>query len=239
MSEPTRTEQVTVDGGSFDLHVWLPPQTSGPGVLLLQEIFGVGAYIRAVAARLARDGYVVGAPDLFWRIAPGWAADHDEAGLAGSFEMVGKFDAETGVGDAVAALGTLQGLDEVRGGTGVLGFCLGGTIAHLVAAEADPDAAVSYYGSGVADSIGRLSDITCPMLYVFGGKDDFIPQEQIQTVVDAVEASGRDDVRVDVHPEAGHAFDNHEAPIFHDVDAAATAWATTMTFLAERLDRGK
>ena len=51
MSEPTRTEQVTVDGGSFDLHVWLPPQTTGPGVLLLQEIFGVGAYIKAVAAR--------------------------------------------------------------------------------------------------------------------------------------------------------------------------------------------
>ena len=71
MSEPTRTEQVTVDGGSFDLHVWLPPQTTGPGVLLLQEIFGVGAYIKAVAARLAREGYVVGAPDLFWRIRPG------------------------------------------------------------------------------------------------------------------------------------------------------------------------
>ena len=239
MSEPTRTEQVTVDGGSFDLHVWLPPQTTGPGILLLQEIFGVGAYIKAVAARLAREGYVVGAPDLFWRIRPGFAADHDEAGLAEAFEMVGSFDAEKGVADSVAALGTLKGLDEVRGGTGALGFCLGGTMAHLVAAEGDPDAAVSYYGSGVAESVGRLSDITCPVLYHFGGNDDFIPSEQVQAVVDAVEASGRDDLRVDVHAAAGHAFDNHEAPMFHDVDAAAAAWATTVTFLAEHLNRGE
>ena len=97
---------------------------------------------------------------------------------------------------------------------------------------------MSYYGSGVAESIGRLADITCPVLYHFGGKDDFIPPEQVQTVVDAVEASGRDDLRVDVHAAAGHAFDNHEAPMFHDVDAAAAAWATTVTFLAEHLDRG-
>src|SRR5215213_11142459 len=163
MSDPTRTEQVSVDGGSFDLHVWLPPQGSGPGIVVLQEIFGVGAYIRAVAARLARVGYVVGAPDLFWRIEPGWAPDHDEAGLAGSFEMVGKFDAELGVTDSIAALGALRGLDETRGGAGVLGFCLGGTLAHLVAADSDPDVAVSYYGSGVPDAAARLADISCPI----------------------------------------------------------------------------
>jgi carboxymethylenebutenolidase len=106
-----------------------------------------------------------------------------------------------------------------------------------VAAEGDPVAAVSYYGSGVADSIDRLTDITCPVLYHFGGKDDSIPPEQIQQVVDAVVASGRDDLRVEVHAEAGHAFDNHEAPVFHDVNAAAEAWAITATFLAEHLDR--
>jgi carboxymethylenebutenolidase len=237
MSEPTRTEQVSVDGGAFDLHVWLPPQGSGPGVLLIQEIFGVGAYIKAVAARLARVGYVVAAPDLFWRIQPGWAADHDEAGMTGSFEMVGKFDFEQGVADAVAALSALKGLDEVRGRAGVLGFCLGGTVGHFVAIASDPDAVVSYYGSGVADAVDRLGDITCPVLYHFGGKDDYIPDEQVQAVVDAVEASGRDDLRVEVQPEAGHAFDNHEAPMFHDANAAAAAWASTQTFLAEHLDR--
>src|SRR5262245_46619653 len=104
MSDPTRTEQVTVDGGEMALSVWVPPHGSGPGVLLIQEIFGVGSYIKAVAARLAREGYVVGAPDLFWRIEPGFQVEHNEEGLAKAFETVGKFDAAQGVADAVAAL---------------------------------------------------------------------------------------------------------------------------------------
>lgn len=235
MSEPTRTETVTVDGGSFDLHVWTPDAGSGPGIVLVQEIFGVGDYIRAVAARLARIGYVVAAPDLFWRIQPGWAAAHDEEGMAGSFDIVSKFDMDMGVSDATAALATLRGLPEVRGGSGVLGFCLGGSVGHLMAAEADPDAVVSYYGSGVPGTLDRLADIRCPVLYHFGGKDAFIPADQIQAVVDAVKASGREDLRVEVQPEAGHAFDNHEAALFHDANAAAAAWAVTETFLADHL----
>jgi carboxymethylenebutenolidase len=218
--------------------VWLPPNGSGPGILLVQEIFGVGSYIRAVAARLARVGYVIGAPDLFWRIERGFAPDHDEAGLAAAFEAVGKFDFEQGVADSIASLAAVKGIPEVRNNpSGVLGFCLGGTVAHLVAAASDPDVAVSYYGSGVADTVDQIANITCPVLYHFGGNDDYIPAEQVQVVVDAVEASGRDDLRVEIQPEAGHAFDNHEAPMFHDAVAAAAAWAVTETFLAEALDR--
>ena len=77
----TRTDQVVVDGGAFDLHVWLPESGTGPGVLLIQEIFGVGAYIRAVGERLATLGYVVGAPDVFWRIQPNWESDHTPEGV--------------------------------------------------------------------------------------------------------------------------------------------------------------
>ncbi|MEZ5296708.1 MAG: dienelactone hydrolase family protein [Ilumatobacteraceae bacterium] len=69
------------DAGSMPLHVWVPEGGSGPGILLIQEIFGVGPYIRAVAQRLADAGYVVGAPEVFWRFAPGWEAGHDQAGL--------------------------------------------------------------------------------------------------------------------------------------------------------------
>ena len=235
MSDPTRTETVTVDAGSFDLHVWTPDQGSGPGVLLIQEIFGVGEYIREVAARLARAGYVVAAPDLFWRIAPGWAAVHDEAGMAGSFEMVQQFDIETGIADAIASLAALRALPETKGGSGVLGFCLGGTVAHLVAAAGDPDAIVSYYGSGVAASVDQMPSITCPALYHFGGNDPFIPTADIDTVVAAAEADDRGLLRVEVQPQAGHAFDNHKAAMFHDANAAAAAWAITSTFLAEHL----
>ena len=72
----TRTDTVTVDDGTFDLHVWVPEAGHGPGLLLLQEIFGVGAYLRAVAERLVALGYVVGAPDVFWRIERNWASSH-------------------------------------------------------------------------------------------------------------------------------------------------------------------
>lgn len=235
MSEPSRVESIVVDDDQFDLHLWLPESGSGPGILLIQEIFGVGAYIKAVAQRLADEGYVVGAPDLFWRIQRGWAAEHDQEGMTASFELVQRFDVETGVTDAIGAMDHMRALPEVQGGTGVLGFCLGGTLAHLVAANGDPDAFVSYYGSGVAGFIGRLEDITCPALYHFGAKDDFIPMADVEAVVDAVKASGREDVQVLVQPEGRHAFDNHEAPQFHDAASAAAAWAATLEFLEDHL----
>src|SRR6187455_1499806 len=99
-----RTEKVPCgDAGEMDLFLWTPDRPVG-SVLLLQEIFGVGAYIRAVAERLAAAGYVVGAPDVFWRFSPGWAADHDEAGLGASFEKVQQLDVPQAISDCVAAL---------------------------------------------------------------------------------------------------------------------------------------
>ncbi|MEJ7583896.1 MAG: dienelactone hydrolase family protein [Acidimicrobiales bacterium] len=242
MSEPNRIDRITVGdesdkgaGEAFDLSVWIPDQGSGVGVLLLQEIFGVGAYIKAVAARLARDGFVVAAPDLFWRLHPNWAPDHDEAGLGASFELVQKFDMASGVSDSLACLAHLRDMPEVRGSVGVLGFCLGGTVAHLVAAAGDPDAVVAYYGSGVADAIDQLGAIDCPVQYHFGTADPFIANDDVEKVQAAVEATGRDDLEVVRQPGAGHAFDNHEAPQFHDAIAAASAWAATQRFLTDHL----
>src|SRR5689334_16822597 len=123
-----RVETVAVDGGSFSMDVWVPGSGSGPGLLLIQEIFGVSDYIQAVAADLAELGYVVGAPDLFWRLKPGHRAAHDEQGLAESLDLGGRFDFGQGVADALAAMRHLAALPEVAGGTGLIGFCLGGSI---------------------------------------------------------------------------------------------------------------
>ena len=143
-----RDEQVTIgDEGAMAMTVWLPDGGSGPALLLLQEIFGVGSYIAAVAERLAGAGYVVGAPDVFWRFAPGWHADHDEAGLTASLQQVGNLDPGKAVEDCIAALEHLDGLAETTGRPGVLGFCLGGTLAFGVAVGDSPSVCVSYYGS--------------------------------------------------------------------------------------------
>ncbi|HEY4377775.1 MAG TPA: dienelactone hydrolase family protein, partial [Acidimicrobiales bacterium] len=98
----TRTDTVTVDDGSFDLHLWIPAAGQGPGLVLYQEIFGVGGYIRSVADRLCDLGYVVGAPDLFWRQQPNWAPAPDEAGMAASMQLVGSVDPAKAVADSVA-----------------------------------------------------------------------------------------------------------------------------------------
>ena len=100
MSEP-RTVQVACDGGDMAMPVWTPESGTGPGLLVIQEIFGVGPYIRAVATRSAEAGYVVGAPDVFWRFAPGWKAARHQAGMDASLEQVGNLD-------PVAATGRLR-----------------------------------------------------------------------------------------------------------------------------------
>jgi carboxymethylenebutenolidase len=233
--EPATTLSVALDGGAMDMPVWLPPSRSGPGIVLVQEIFGVGEWIRAVATELAAEGYVVGAPDLYWRIQPGFAPAHDEQGMGQAFEMVGKLDVPGAVGDTVAALDGLAGHDAVTGTPAVLGFCLGGTIAWLAAAEGDPAACVSYYGSGVADAAERVGDVTCPTLLHFGGADPFISPEQVATVgavVDTVEH-----IDLIVHDGAGHAFENDRAAQFHDPSAAIVGRAQTMAFLDRHLRR--
>jgi carboxymethylenebutenolidase len=228
-----RTDTVTVPDGAFDLHVWLPDAGSGPGLVLFQEVFGVGPYIRAVGQRLADLGYVVGAPDLFWRLERNWESTHDEAGLQASMAMVQKFDFGTGVADSVAAVAAVRALPEVSGGTGVIGFCLGGTLAWLVAAAADPDVAVSYYGSGVAGALAQADAVSCPIIFHFGDTDPYLPAEQIEAI--RAEVGDREDVSIVVQAGAGHAFDNHESAMFWNETAARAAWVETLAFLERYL----
>jgi carboxymethylenebutenolidase len=229
----SRVESVQTPEGSFDLPVWLPDTGTGPGLLLIQEIYGVSDYIQAVAEDLASLGYVVAAPDLFWRLKPGHVAAHDEAGLTESLELASRFDFAKGVADATAALHALTALPEVRGGTGVIGFCLGGSIAYFLAAQAELDAAVSYYGSAVHDNLELLAEIEGPLQFEYGGSDPYIPREQVAKVEEA--AADRPNVEMHVEEDAGHAFHNRMAPMFHVAEPAARAWQRTEEFLARHL----
>lgn len=224
-------QRVATADGEMDAHVALPEAGSGPGIVVLQEIYGVGDYIKESTDRLAGLGYVALAPDLYWRIERGIAIDHDEAGLAKAFETMQKLDHGLAVRDSIDALRAVRELPEVTGGeAGVLGFCLGGTLAFQVAIEADPDVAVCYYGSGIAGALERADRISCPVLLHFGGQDQYIPREQIDGVCEY--AASRADMECHIQEDAGHAFDNHEAPMFHQPEPAARAWELTKDFLA-------
>ncbi|MGD9703605.1 MAG: dienelactone hydrolase family protein [Acidimicrobiia bacterium] len=226
------TESVAVEGGEFDLHVWTPDAGSGPSILLIQEVFGVGPYIRAVAERLAQAGYVVGAPDVFWRIHPNWEADHSEAGLGASIEKVQQLDFPQAIGDCVAALEHLAMLPRVTGRPAVLGFCLGGTLAWGVAAMDNPSCCVSYYGSGVPSMLAMIQQVTCPVLFHFGNQDDYLPSEGVEALNEAIAGLAGFAINVE---NAGHAFDNHEAEMFYDEASSKSAWAKTMGFLGTHL----
>ena len=234
MTIETRTESVTAhDGHSFDCHLVLPAVTPAPAIVLVHEIFGVNEYITGVAERLARLGYLVLAPDLFGRIDPSNPLDHSDEAMGTAFARVQELDLDEAVRDADAALAHASRLDECNGTAGILGFCLGGTIACAVAIRSEPDAAVSYYGSGVADLLVDADEIHCPMKFIYGGNDPFLPREQVDACV--ARFVDDDDVEVEIFEESGHAFDNFLAPQFYDPRAATTAWGLTADFLRRTL----
>jgi carboxymethylenebutenolidase len=237
MSPSTRTEQVETGDGAMGAHVALPASGSGPGIVLIHEIFGVNAYVRDCAQRLAQAGYVALAPDLFWRTQPGLDLPNDDAGMKLGFAAAQELDREKAVGDLVVALAALRELPEVSDGrAGVLGFCLGGSMAWRVAAAGDPDVAVAYYGSAIPGELHLGDQVTCPVLMHWGGADAFIPREAIDAV--AAMAAERDDIECHVHEGAGHAFDNHHSEKFHVPEARAAAWERTAAFLARELPVG-
>jgi carboxymethylenebutenolidase len=232
----TRTERIACGDGAFGAHVAIPAVGGGPGLLLIHEIFGVNEYIEDRARRLAELGYVVLAPDLFWRTRPGLALAHDDEALAEGLAAMQELDVEHAVQDAIVALAAQRKLPEVvaaGGWAGVIGFCLGGTLAFQVAAHADPDVAVCYYGSGIPGALDAADAITCPTLMHWGGDDQYTPREQIDAV--AAMAAGREQFECHIHEGAGHAFDNSFAPRFSDPDAAARAWTLTTAFLERTL----
>jgi carboxymethylenebutenolidase len=229
----SRVESVQTTDGPFDLTVWLPDAATGPGLLLIQEIYGVSDYIRAVAEDLAGLGYVVAAPDLFWRLKRNYQADHDDKGLAESLELSSRFDAQHGLADSAAALEHLCSLPEVEGGTGVLGFCLGGSIAYFLAAQGGLDAALSFYGSEVPGHLDVLDRIGIPLQFHFGGSDPYIPRDLVARVEAAVASHAN--VELHVEEDAGHAFHNRKAPMFYVPEPAARAWRRAEEFLQRHL----
>lgn len=230
----TREETIIVEGGEMKAHIAIPEGGTGPGVLLIQEIGGVNSYMQEVASRLANLGYVALAPDVFWRVEPGFVVqEFSDETFPRAIEVSSQVDPTLAVADLGMALEHLRELPETTGQVGVLGFCFGGTMAYLVGAEYEPDVVVSYYGSGVAAAIERSSDIACPMLMHFGGEDPFLPMSDIETIVAATR--GMENVDIIVQSEAGHAFDNHASPLYYDQTAAEAAWEATAAFLTLNL----
>src|SRR5215469_3974054 len=170
------------DGGSFKAYLATPEKGSGPGIVLLQEIFGINAYIRSVADHYAEEGYVVLAPDLFWRIEPGIELGFTDADRQKAFAYRAKFDIDKAVDDIGDTIAALRALPQCKGKIGAIGFCLGGLLAYLSAARLSVDCAVSYYGVGIERVLGEAAKITCPMVLHIAEKDKWTPPEVVTAI---------------------------------------------------------
>jgi carboxymethylenebutenolidase len=233
-----RRIDVTRADGAMPAYLWLPPAGTGPGILLLQEIFGVSRYIRQRAAELAAAGYVVLAPELYWRLPATGVDETSPSALADAMGLVSQLDWPTTVDDAVAAFERLRGLEEVRGGSGLVGFCFGGGLAYNVAAEASPDVLVSYYGSALPDLLHLAPNVSAASLYHFGLADQFLDNATVERIREAVTSAPGGPVRFETYEGADHAFDNPDFALHHP-QASALAWQRTLSFLNEHLAVGR
>jgi len=189
-----------------------PPQG---GLVLMMEGNGIGWQLLRVAERLAAEGYVVVAPDVYHRL-------HEEHG---SWEKAyGALREEDAVHDIreAAAVARAQGARRV----GITGFCMGGRLSYLASVRGvDVQAAAPFYGAGIDQILGAPG---CPLLACFGGRDAWIPAEAIEKV----RAHHGDDVVV--YPEAGHGFMRDGTEDYRP-DAARDAWARLLAFFARHL----
>ena len=233
MSEvPDRRIEIATSDGSIPTQLWLPPGETGAAVVVFQEIFGVGRYIRSRCADLAALGYVVLAPEIYWRLGVVAVDEDADDLLQQGMALMQRVDWDAAVADGTAVVRHARRMIEVTGDVGALGFCFGGGLAFNVAAEEHVDALVSYYGSALPQLHPRASEVGTPALHHFGDADTFIPLDAVREIEASLTA--QPDVAVEIHGGAGHAFDN-PAPAFHHAEASAAAWASTVRFLAERL----
>src|SRR6202023_4118826 len=142
----------------------------------------VNKSMRETAYYYAEEGYVVLAPDLFWRMEPGVDLGYSEADFNKAFGYYQRFDANQSIKDAADALKVLRARGECTGKVGALGFCLGGKLAYLTAARTDVDFPVSYSGGGIEADLGEAAKIKGPMVFHFAELDKFAPAEAREQV---------------------------------------------------------
>jgi carboxymethylenebutenolidase len=231
MTYPVHTQWIEISPG-FAGYLALPPAGRGPGLVLWQEIFGVNAHIRAVAEQYALDGFVVLAPDAFWRQAQRADLGYEGADRERGFALMQGYGASDALADIAAGVAALRARPEVAGAkVGSLGYCMGGRLAYLSAATAGVDAAVAYYGGGIQGQLDRAAAIACPLQFHYAGHDDHIPPAAVDQVRAALAGKVAE---FHVYAAAMHGF-NCWARASYDAPSAALAHGRTLTFLAQHL----
>lgn len=231
----TEIQIQTKDGERFMGYLAAPSSSKGPGVLIIQEIFGVNANVRATADRYAAAGYFALAPDLFWRQEPGiQLTDKTQAEWDKAFELYRGFDVDKGVADLGASLDQLRSYPGVSGKIGAVGYCLGGLLAYLVACRTSIDAAVGYYGVGIDGKLGEAAAIKKPLMLHIASADAFVDATAQKAMHDGL--GGNPLVTLHDYPGMDHAFTRPGGQHYNQ-ENTEIAHRRTMEFFAQHLAR--
>jgi len=222
------------DGSSMSAYVARPAEEGKfPGMLVLQEAFGVNAHIRDVTERIAREGYVAIAPELFHRSGPGFEGTYDNFPAAMPHMQVLTGPGQTA--DMRAAYDWLRVREFVSANTiGSIGFCMGGRASFLACATLPLQASISFYGGGIAPGmlpglLDRAGEMHAPILLFWGGLDQHIKTADTRAVEDALLKAGKKHVSVTIS-YADHGF-FCDARASYNAEAAGMAWKLSLQFL--------
>lgn len=218
------------DGDAFDGYLALPASGYGPGIVVLQEIFGVNEYMRSVTDWYAAHGFVALCPDLFWRMERNVelsGSDWDKA-----IDFYKRLDETKAVEDSAAALEFLRKHPACSGRAGAVGFCLGGNLAYLLSVRFKPDCAVGYYGVGIEKSLDEATNLSAPLLLHIGGDDQFCPPEAQSQIHAALDSNPL--AKIYDYPGMGHAF-GRPGGEHYDAAAAELADLRSLEFFVSNL----
>lgn len=215
-----------------------PTTPNGAGVVVIQEAFGVTGYVRSVADRLAAAGYLAIAPHVFHRSGDPII---DYADFSAAAPHMSALTADGIAQDLDAAISALAERGVPPRGIGVIGFCMGGSVALSAATRSSIGAAVGFYGGGITQ--GRMGlpplvevapAVVAPWLGQYGDDDPSIPVEQVESLRSAL---SRASVPTEIvrYPGAGHAFHCDERPAAYRPEAAAQAWQRALDWFARYL----
>jgi carboxymethylenebutenolidase len=220
--------EIRVDGGSLPAYLSLPPAGSGPGVVVIQEWWGLVPHIRSVTDRLAAQGFVALAPDLYRGEE---TTEPDEAG-----KLLMEMRLDQAAKDMAACVDALLAMPETTGETvGVIGFCVGGGLAlYLATLKPEVAAAVSFYGFPRQGLSWDLSRVKGAVLGHYAEHDDWASRELADAIEAELRAAGAD-VAIHHYPGTTHAFFNDDRPEVYHAEAAETAWERTLDFLRRHL----
>jgi carboxymethylenebutenolidase len=228
-------QEIMINGqdGAFAAYLASPASGRGPGIVVIQEIFGVNAVMRAVADDYAARGFFALAPDLFWRLEPGvQLTDKTDAEWKRAFDLMTRFNQDSGMRDIQATINHLRALSGCTGKVGAVGYCLGGLLAYLTAARTDADASAGYYGVSIQDKLSEAKNIKKPLMLHIAAKDEYTPPDAQKKIVDGLASNPH--VTIHSYPQMDHAF-ARVGGAHYDKACAELANGRTATFFRQHL----